>query len=95
MINTKVPHPHFQNIKIADKMYLYAKDFHEQKYQLLINKHEKVHEECFKDPKAFTEFSNNLKGVQNIEDPNIKDYNSKKKRLALIVFDNVTRNLNQ
>lgn len=42
LINAKVPHQHSQNIKILDKMYLYAKDPHESKYQLLVNKHEKV-----------------------------------------------------
>ena len=36
-----------------DKMYLYAKDPHEAKYQFLINKRESTELKHFKDPKAF------------------------------------------
>ena len=36
-----------------DKIYLYAKDPYEAKYQYLINKGEKVGLDHFKDPKAF------------------------------------------
>ena len=35
-----------------DKIYLYAKDPYEAKYQYLINKREKVRLDHFKDPKA-------------------------------------------
>ena len=35
-----------------DKIYLYAKDTYEAKYQYLINKREKVGLDHFKDPKA-------------------------------------------
>ena len=41
-----------------DKIYLYAKDPYEAKYQHLINKHEKVGLGHFNDPKGFTEHSN-------------------------------------
>ena len=37
----------------TDKIYLYAKDPYEKKYQYLINKHEKVGLNNFNDPKAF------------------------------------------
>ena len=36
-----------------DKIYLYAKDPYERKYQYLIDKREKVGIDHFKDPKAF------------------------------------------
>ena len=41
-----------------DKIYLYAKDPYEKKYQYLINKREKVGLNHFNDPKAFMEYSN-------------------------------------
>ena len=41
-----------------DKIYLYAKDPYEAKYQYLINKREKVGLDHFDDSKAFMEFSN-------------------------------------
>ena len=52
-----------------DKVYLYAKDPYEKKYQYLINKREKVGLDHFKDPKTFMEYSNDMSGVyKNIED---------------------------
>ena len=39
-----------------DKIYLYAEDPYEAKYQYLINKREKVGLDHFKDPKAFIEY---------------------------------------
>ena len=66
-----------------DKIYLYAKDPYEAKYQYLINKREKVGLDYFNDPKAFIEYSNNMQGVYK----NIEDYNPGKKRKMLIVFD--------
>ena len=51
-----------------DKIYLYAKDPYEAKYQYLINKREKVGLDNFKDPKAFIEYSNDMQDVyKNIE----------------------------
>ena len=51
-----------------DKIYLYAKDPHEAKYQYLINKREKVGLNHFNDPKAFMEYSNDMQDVyKNIE----------------------------
>ena len=64
-----------------DKIYLYAKDPYEKKFQYLFNKREKVGLNHFNDPKAFMEYSNNMQ--------NIEDYNPIKKRIILIVFDDV------
>ena len=68
-----------------DKIYLYAKDPYETKYQYLINKHEKVGLDHFDDPKAFMEYSNDMQDVYK----NIEDYNPIKKRKVLIVFDDM------
>ena len=65
------------------KIYLYAKDLYEAKYQYLIKKREKVGLDHFKDPKVFMEYSNNMQDVYK----NIDDYNPGKKRKILIVFD--------
>ena len=60
-----------------DKIYLYAKDPHEAKYQYLINH--------FKDPRAFMGYSNDMQDVYK----NIEDYNPGKEREILIVFDDM------
>ena len=39
-----------------DKIYLYAKDLYEAKYQFLINKKESIGLKYFTDPKAFIEY---------------------------------------
>ena len=67
----------------ADKIYSYAKDPYETKYQYLINKREKVGLDHFNDPKAFMEYSNDMQDVYK----NIEDYNPIKNRKVLIVFD--------
>ena len=68
-----------------DKIYLYAKDPYEAKYQYLINKREKVGLDNFNDHKAFIEYSNNMQDVYK----NIEDYNPRKKRKVLIIFDDM------
>ena len=68
-----------------DKIYLYAKDPYEAKYQYLINKREKVGLNHYDLPKAFMEYSNNMQDVYK----NIEDYNPRKNRKVLIVFDDV------
>ena len=68
-----------------DKIYLYAKDPYEAKYQYLINKREKVGLNHFDDHKAFTEYSDDVQDVYK----NIEDYNPGKKRKILIVFDDM------
>ena len=68
-----------------DKIYLYAKDPYEAKYQYLINKQEKVGLNHYDDPKAFMEYSNNMHEVYK----SIEDYNPRKNRKVLIVFDDM------
>ena len=68
-----------------DKIYLYAKDPYEAKYQYLINKREKVGLDHFDDSKTFMEYSNDMQDVYK----NIEDYNPIKKRKVLIVFDDM------
>ena len=57
-----------------DKIYLYAKDLYEAKYQYLINKREKVGLNRYDNPKAYMEYSNDMHDVYK----NIEDYNPKK-----------------
>ena len=64
---------------------MYAKDPYEAKYQYLINICEKVGLQCFNDPKAFIEHSNDMCDVYR----NIDEYNIDKERKILIVFDNM------
>ena len=68
-----------------DKIYLYAKDPYEEKYQSLIKKHEKVGLNHYDDSKVFMEYSNDMQDVYK----NIEDYNPGKKRKVLIVFDDM------
>ena len=56
-----------------------------KKYQYLINKREKVGLNHFNDPKAFMEYSNDMKDVYK----NTEDYNRIKKRKVLIIFDDM------
>ena len=46
-----------------DKIYLHAKDPYEAKYQYLINIREKVGIDRLDDPKAFIEYSNDMRDV--------------------------------
>ena len=69
----------------TDKIYLYAKDPYETKYQYLINKREKVGLNHFNDPKAFIEYSNDMQDVYE----NIEDYNPGKKCKVLTLFDDM------
>ena len=52
-----------------DKIYLYAKDPYEAKYQLLINKRENTGLTYFNDSKAFLQYSNDMDDIyENIEE---------------------------
>ena len=66
--------------KIIDKIYLYAKDLEEPKYQLLINKREKAGINFNNDPTAFIEYSNSIDDIF----PQIEDYNKKRKKILII-----------
>ena len=73
------------NQPYVDKIYLYAKDPYEKKYQYLINKREEVGLDHFNNPKAFIEYSNDMQDVYK----NIDNYNLGKERKILIVFDDM------
>ena len=74
-----------------DKIYLYAKDPYEAKYQYLINKREGVGINHFKDLKAFIEYSNDMNNVYK----NINYYNPDKENKILIVFDDMIADMVQ
>ena len=59
-----------ENQPDIDKIYLYAKDPYEAKYQYLINKREGVGINQFNDPKAFIEYSNDMHVYKNIDEYN-------------------------
>ena len=68
-----------------DKIYLYAKDLNEAKYQFLIKKREDVGIKHFDDSKDFIEYSIDMD--DNYE--NIEEWNPNKKSKVLIVFDDM------
>ena len=68
-----------------DKIYLYAKDPYEDKYQFLIKKRENIGLKHFNDPNAFIEYSNDMNDVYK----NINMYNLDKENKILIVFDDM------
>ena len=74
-----------ENQPDIDKIYLYAKDPYESKYQYLINKREGVGINHFNDLKAFIEYSNDIHDVYK----NIGEYNADKENKILIVFDDM------
>ena len=69
----------------VDKIYLYAKDLNEPRYEFLNEKHEDAGTKHFNDLNAFIEWSNTMDHVYE----NIDDYNPNKKRNILIVFDDM------
>ena len=68
-----------------DKIYIYAKDLSESKYEHLINNCENTGIKHLKDSKAFIECLNTTDDVYE----NINNYNSNRKRKILIVFDDM------
>ena len=52
-----------ENPADIDKIYLYAKDMYEAKHQYLTNKRESVGINHFNDPKAFIEYSNDMRHI--------------------------------
>ena len=62
-----------------------TKDQYEAKYQYLINKREGVDIDHFSDPKAFIEYSNDMRDVYK----NIGEYNPDKENKILIVVDDM------
>ena len=74
-----------QNQPDIDKIYLYAKDPYEAKYQYSINKREDVGINHFNDRKAFIKYSNYMRDVYK----NIDKYSPDKENKILIVFDDM------
>ena len=77
-----------ENQPKIDKIYMYAKDPFEAKYQYLINKREGVDIDHFNDPKAFIEYSNDMRDVYK----NINYYNPEKESInkkILISFNDM------
>ena len=68
-----------------DKIYLYARDLSEPKYEYLIKKREDAGIKHVNNPNAFIECSNTMDNVYE----NINDYNLIRKRKKLIVFDDM------
>ena len=68
-----------------DKIYLYAKDIHEPKYEYLINKREQVGIKNLNDPHALIEYSGDMNDVLD----DINDYNKNGDKKVLIVFDDM------
>ena len=72
-----------------DKIYLYAKDQYEAKYQYLINIRESAGLNHLNDPKAFIVYSNNMQDIYK----DIDEHNVDKERKILIVFDDMIANM--
>ena len=68
-----------------DKIYLYAKDLSEPKYEYLIKKRKDVGIKHVYNSNAFIECSSTMDDVYE----NIHDYNPSRKRKILIVFDDM------
>ena len=68
-----------------EKMYLYAKDPYEAKYESLIKKREDSRTKHLNDSKVFIEYSNDMDDIYE----NIEEYNPNKKRKILIVFNDM------
>ena len=73
------------NLHPIDKIYLYAKDLHEPKYEYLINKREQVGIKKLNDPHAFIEYSDDMNDVLN----DINNYNENRDKKVLIVLDDM------
>ena len=68
-----------------DKIYHYAKDLSEPKYEYLINKRKQAGIKNLNDPKAFIEYSDDMNDVYK----KISDYNKKHDKKVLLVFDHM------
>ena len=73
------------NLHPIDKIYLYAKDLAEPKYEYLINKREQAGIKNLNDPQAFIEYSDDMNDVYAV----ISNYNKKRENRVLIVSDDM------
>ena len=72
-------------INDIDKIYLYAKDLSEPKYELLIETHKDAGTKHLSDPEAFIKCSNTMDDVYE----DIDGYNPSRERKTLILFDDI------
>ena len=73
------------NLHPIDKIYLYAKDIGEEKYQFLINKREHAGLKNLSDSKAFMEYLNDMSDALD----DINNYNKNRDKKVLTVFDDM------
>ena len=73
------------NFHPIDKIYLYAKDIGEDKYNYLINKREQAGIKNFYDPKASIEYSDDMDNVLDT----INNYNKNRDKKVLIILDDM------
>ena len=73
------------NLHPIDKIYLYAKDLAELKYEFLINKREQAGIKNLNDLHTFIEYSDDMNDVY----ADISNYNKKRENKVLIVFDDM------
>ena len=73
------------NLHPIDKIYLYAKDINEPKYEYLINKREQAGIKNLNDPHVFIEYSDDMDDVLD----DINNYNKNRDKKVLIVFDDM------
>ena len=71
------------NFHPVDKIYLYAEDTDEKKYQYLINKREQAGIKNLNDPHAFIVYSSDMNDVLD----DINNYNKNRDKKLLIIFD--------
>ena len=79
-----------ENQPDIDKIYLYAKDPYEAKYQYLIKIREKVSIDHHNDPRTYIEYSNDIHDAYKT----IDEYNPNKDNKNLIVFDMIADIIN-
>ena len=73
------------NLHPIDKIYLYAKDLHEPKYEYFINKREQAGIKNLNDPHDFIEYSDDMNDVLD----DINNYNKNRDKKVPIVFDDM------
>ena len=73
------------NFHPIDKIYLYAKELQEDKHEYLINIREQEGLKDLNDPKACTEYSNDMNNVLD----DINNYNENRDKKVLINFDDM------
>ena len=74
-----------------DKIYVYAKNPYDDKYQFLVKKRESIGLKHFNGPKAFIEYSNDMHNVYK----NIDHYNlGKENKIQIVIHDMIANMIN-